>query len=519
MLLRCIARRASFASSRGLDYDREVASRHHMGLLEKKHWELSTPSRSLSVLGVLARSGVFVDGLESAASHSLISMTPFMTSSERSMLKGVSSLFCASHRDDDEATAPSKPNQLIRGVVSSLSSSIQDDPSKRKASAWTHAQAEEMVLSVYAATCTGKGFAVVDPRQLDDTFYEVLDLPCSLMLLELIVSRPLGSKGVRGLPLEPLLGRVQSLLVSAAAQGHAAVEFRALWWLLMVAKGDPHWFRVRLPHSQNAALFTCCVRLIHEKLPSLSTEQLLLSYLALTANDNGGGGGGLCERPFIVEKEAERLIAETPPQAFRSVTTDTLLHFMATPFAEKQCVLWPKLCLGWYETAERIADMSSTQSRLALHILSRLHMKWGSSAMALAATRAEWQLLHDGLFAQIFVSASELSMAECVTVLEDSEIIHVSPVGTTAPSAFLKKMKNRALATMKAVVKRIDAQSHPLLSEDELASAYEAALRFEALLRRYALVPFSDEEANTVAQCVSKLCRHACRPRNRSGGQ
>lgn len=506
MHVRCCLLLASFSSSHHLESDCGATSRHHIGLLDKSHWELSTPSRSLPVLGVLARSGIFIEGIESAAAQPLANMTPFMTASERSMLGKVSQFFTSTSTTNRQGGASSTTGDLLSGTAADRT--LHRDGAHAKAETEQHQmtslQAEEAVVAMYAAACSKRPFIIPTFAVVDSDFCELLGLPCSLMLLELIVSRAMNAQGLVGYPIDALLARVRRLLTSA--KDHSKIEFRTVWWLTMILQGDPRWFRVSIPPSRGGtALFACCVRMTHDQLPTLSAEQRLLAYLGLSRSRDAK-----YDHPFVVLSELEKIIAATSPDEFAAVPTDTLLHFMNTSFTQKHPKLFGQLCIAWYGSG-RIADMNADQARLALHMLGKLHVRAGSDGAFPGDVRPDdWQRLHDSLFAQLFIFANDLGFPDCVAILEDAEVIHASAVGIYAPSTFLIKMKARTFDTLRTFIKRLGSASRAP-SQEELERSYEAVLRFEALLLRYALVPCSDREEKIVAHCSAALRRHVLR--------
>ena len=134
--------------------DRSALQRNHFRLLDKRHWDLTTPSRALPVVEVLLRSGVVVDGLERSAAKPLWSMSPSMTKKERSLVQKLSAMLHTS-----TAAPPLTSSSDVRCE-------------------------NEVIRSAYAAACaTGK---CTISAAVDANFFRHLQLPFQLMLLELL---------------------------------------------------------------------------------------------------------------------------------------------------------------------------------------------------------------------------------------------------------------------------------------------------------------------------------------------
>lgn len=461
----CQVCRKSF--SRITREDRGSIAKYHHVLLDLQNWELSSPSKTLPTLAVLMRSGTNVHRLQSVAGPSLASTAACMTNSEKSMLQKVSSFFSAplGHLFDTEATS----HTVLTG--------------------------SDVVVQMYAQACSGR--CVVFPLRVTDgvsAFLRDLTLTQTLTLLELLVSRHVDVGNRDAIPVTLVLDHINDLLT------HIQPEFPVVWWLLSALRGDQWCIGGSMDSISGKGLFMTCVRTIHSHLPVLSPEQLMISYLSLDGNNPE-------TRPFVVISELEKKLLEVALDGATSISCAVLLNFMRTPFVESHPSLCAELCLSWYRN-KRIIDMSITEARAAIRILSRLHV--GSCEIAMGvSSHSEWQQLHDSLFALLHAMTHDLCLQECVAILEEVEVINVSPMGIAAPAVFVEKVKRRVLAEAKKT-KRAVERTELELNADAATVLLESLMRFNALVGRFSLIPFSEADNAKIISLVTFFHSFCC---------
>ncbi|CBZ27331.1 conserved hypothetical protein [Leishmania mexicana MHOM/GT/2001/U1103] len=446
--------------SHGVREDRQALARHHLNLLDKRHWELTTPSRALPVVEVLIRSGVLMDRLEKSSTKPLASLTPSMTKKERSLVEKFSHML--------HQTSPPTACHISRNVV------VED----------------EAVSAAYSAACA-TGTCTIDVV-VDVVFVRHLRFPSSaLMLLELMESRCMKVCWTRGKPC--LSKEVLDSICDLFAEHEQSLDFRATCWLLSLLGGDTQVSGPPITLSAGKRLFRLCVRRIHYLLPDLPLEDLLLVYVQL-AHIEG------YEKPFIVLGEIERLVLSTPSDQFTGVSTNVLLWFMTMPFAVRHADLNLRLCTGW-TAASRITDFTKEECLAAFTIVAALHEGCSAESAAVAAALRDWETLHDALFAQVFFVAHEMTATDCFRIMDQSELINISGWGITVPQMLLEKLKKRILSEC----------THYAMDECRVPEAAErllrAALGLQALMQRYTVLPSNAADEHAVAECILLLER------------
>jgi hypothetical protein len=447
--LRCV--------SQNVGDDRKALARNHLLLLDRRQWDLTTPSRALPVVEVLLRSGVVLDGLEKSAAKPLWSMSPTMTRKERSLVQRLSAMLHAN-------TTPSSP-------TSSITARSEDD----------------VVRAAYAAACaTGK---CTITEVVDTVFVQHLQLPFQLMLLELLFSRYITVDWVYKAP--PVTKELLDHVCDEVMANEGLLTFKVVWWLLVLLSGDTRLYKAAVPPAAGKRLFGLCVRRIHQLLPDLSTEQRLLVYLLLPSLKN-------YDRPFIVIGEIEKLALVTDLKDYEKVGTRVMLQFMSSSFAMQHVSLILRLALEWGK-GKRIADFDCEECLLAFSIVASLHVRSSAEAAFAAASVREWEALHECLFAQVFLIAGDMTPSGCLSVLDQAELINISGWGITVPQLLLEKLKHHLLSECKVMME--DENLSPEAAEDLL----RIVLGLQHLLQRYTVLPSGAADEQVIAQCIRTL--------------
>lgn len=437
--------------------DRSALQRNHFRLLDKRHWDLTTPSRALPVVEVLLRSGVVVDGLERSAAKPLWSMSPSMTKKERSLVQKLSAMLHTS-----TAAPPLTSSSDVRCE-------------------------NEVIRSAYAAACaTGK---CTISAAVDANFFRHLQLPFQLMLLELLLSRYITVTWVFKAP--SITKELLDHLCDELAAHEDLLSFKVVWWLLVLLSGDAHLYTAVITPATGKRLFGLCVRRIHELLPDLPTEQRLLVYLLLSSTKG-------YDKPFIVLGEIEKLALVTPVNEYAKVSSKVLLRFMSSPFAMKQGNLTLRLALQWCK-GTRIADFDSEECLLAFSVMASLHERISAETAAATASMKEWETLHECLFAQVFLIASDMTPSGCLSILDQAELINISGWGITVPQVLLEKVKRRLLAECKRMMEEED------LSPDTAEDLLRVVFGLQHLLQRFTVLPYSASDEQIITQYIRVL--------------
>ncbi|KAG5478134.1 hypothetical protein CUR178_04846 [Leishmania enriettii] len=455
MIRRAVLLRCAFDR---IQSDRQALARHHLNLLDKRHWELTTPSRVLPVVEVLIRSGVLMDGLEKCSSKPLASLTPCMTKKERSLVQKLSHML--------QQAAPSAATHLAENT----------------------AEEDEAIRTAYSsARATGR--CTVD-LVVDAHFVRRLRYPSSaLMLLDLADSRYAQVCWARGKPSpsKEVIGPICDLL----AEHERSLDFRATQWLLSLLDSGAALSGSQIALSAGKRLFRLCVRRIHYLLPDLRVEDLLLAYLLLERSEG-------YERPFIVLGEIEKLVLSTASEHYTGVSTNVLLRFMTMPFPMRHSDLNLRLCANWSATS-RIMDFTLEECLAAFTIVAALHEGCSAESAAAVAPLRHWEMLHDALFAKVYFVALDLTAADCFRILDQSELINVSGWGITVPHMLLEKLKKRILSECTTCA--MDDGRAPATVEALL----RVALGLQALMQRCTVLPSNAADEYAVAQCILLL--------------
>ncbi|CAC9490719.1 hypothetical protein conserved [Leishmania donovani] len=446
--------------SHGVREDRQALARHHLNLLDKRHWELTTPSRALPVVEVLIRSGVLMDRLEKSSTKPLANLTPSMTKKERGLVQKLSRML--------HQTSPPTARHVSRNAM----------------------EVDEAVRAAYSSACA-TGACTLDVV-VDLAFVRHLRFPSSaLMLLELVESRCMKVCWTRGKPC--LSKEVLDSICDLFAEHEQSLDFRATWWLLSLLGGGTQASDSPITLSAGKRLFRLCVRRIHYLLPDLPLEDLLLAYVQLARIEG-------YEKPFIVLGEIERLALATSSDEYTAVSTNVLLRFMTMPFAMRHTDLNLRLCAGW-SAASRITEFTQEECLAAFAIVAALHEGFSAESAAAVAALRDWETLHDALFAQVFFVAHEMTAADCFRILDQSELINISGWGITVPQMLLEKLKKRIVSEC----------MHYAMDECRVPEAAELLLRvalaLQALMQRYTVLPSNAADEHAVAECILLLER------------
>lgn len=448
--------------------DRATVATRHLDLLNERYWALATPSSALSVLGVLARSGTSVQGLDRVATQHVGDMTACMTKSEKSVLQRVSSFLSTSRTTSSVSPRESNPEDAA-------------------------------VTQLYAAACSGNRPPKDSLHIVDDSFVRRLSFTSSLLLLEVSLCCQWGREGINEDVLSSLIEHLSSVLTASPK-----ADFKAVWWLLLVSKGDKRQFRRSVNWGVGSRLFNCCVRQVHRLLPELSSEQQILAYLALQDSSP-------YPQPFIVIGELERQLSSAELFQYSAVPMDLLLRFMCSPLVRQRRVLFAHLCLQWFAD-DRIRDMSTSECLVAVAVLADLHTVAADEASAVASLD-EWEALHDSVFAQLYSHAMCLKLSECVSTLECAEIINLSPIGITTPMTFVERIKNRVWSASKLMISKSEKGR---LCTVEIDEALESLLRFRGLMERCTVLPVVESDEDILRKRINTLAQLACQPSSQS---
>ncbi|KAK7195786.1 hypothetical protein NESM_000509300 [Novymonas esmeraldas] len=458
MMRRAAALRCGF---HGVGDDRRALARHHKQLLDRRHWELATPSRALPVVDVLLRSGVLLDGVERSCVAPLTKMAPSMTKRERTLVGRLS-------------------HMLHQGASPAASRPCPSSPT-----------AEEAVRAAYAAACA-TGACTMDAVVNAEFVRQLRDPGSVLMLLELAESRCMSVSWTVAPP--PFSKDLLDPVCDVLSQHEQLLGFKVVCWLLSLLDSRAPPTNARVSPAAGRRLFRLCVRRIHHLLPELQLEELLVAYLLLTGSEG-------YEEPFVVVKEAEKLVLSASPENFAHVSSGVLLRFMTTPLATQRTELNLHLCAGW-RTASRIADFTREECLAAFAVLTALHERCPAEGAAAVAPMRDWETLHDAVFAQLFFFAADMSAADCFRVLDLSELVNISGWGITVPQMLLEKLKRQVVAECQ----------HSAADECLAPAAAEALLRIalglQALMHRFTVLPSNPTDDRAVAECIVLLERH-----------
>lgn len=441
---RCRIQRCSYDSSCS---NRSAISAKHYSLLDKRYWDLTTPSRALPVLDVLFHSGVVVDNLDKVAGESLSALAPCMTASERTVLQKVTT-FLSSQR-----LHTTKP--------------LSED---------------EVVLRIYQCRRMVERKAEVEGwiRGVTIEFVNKVTFPYIMILLELCSS----CKFTTDIQ-QAILVRVEALFSSS----EVTVNFKTVWLLLYMARmgGSP---KERGMFPQWAGLYRLALRHIHKGMPHLTLEELMLSLLVLQDQPY--------ESPFVIVAEIEQALLSSPPERLGDVSRSVLIDFTFSPVARKHTVLSLQVIYSLY-TGGHISDMTFTEVTSVLSSLSHWHMTELDKKVRLSvALEKDWEMFHESLFAQIFTVAGDFSIRDIVLVLDCLEVINISNWSITSPSVLAEKLRKLFYVKLKMT---LDKSAHAA-SEELLTSLLEALLHFHALLRRCVVLPHSTVDENVVKHYV-----------------
>lgn len=449
-LLRC--------ASNGIKDDRRALARDHFKLLDKRQWDLTTPSRALPVIEVLLRSGVVLDGFEKSAAKPLWAMSPSMTKKERTLVQKLAGML-----HSGAAAGPQIP----------IASSQVDN---------------EVIQAAYATACAS-GTCTINAA-VDSDFVQHLQLPTLLMLLELLLSRYIVVVWAHAAPV--ITKELLDHLCEQLTTQEDVLTFKTVWWLLLLLSGDARLYNAAVAPAVGRRLFTFCVRRIHQLLPDLPIDQRLLIYLILTSMKG-------YEKPFIVLGEIEKLAVVTPLPEYESVNSRVLLQLMSSPFATKHATFTLRLALQWC-SGTRIAEFDCEECLLAFSITASFHERVSIDTAFATASAREWEVLHECLFAQVFLVVGEMTPAGCLSIMDQAELINVSGWGITVPQLLLEKLKRRLLSECKHMMEDVEA-----LTPETAEGLLRVLLGLQHLMQRYTVLPYSASDEQVIMQYIRLL--------------
>ncbi|EPY19600.1 hypothetical protein STCU_09374 [Strigomonas culicis] len=431
--------------------NRSIISAKHFSLLDKRYWDLSTPSRALPVLDILFHSGVVIDNLDKVAGESLSALAPCMTASERTVLQKVTT--------------------FLSGPRLSTAKALSED---------------EVVLRMYQCKRTGEETVQLEEliHNVTKSFVNKVTFPYIMILLELTSS----CRFTPDIHLE-ILTRVETQFSAI----ESAPSFKIIWLLLYMVRmsGSLQNKRVR---QQWVRLYRLGLRFIHKSLPVLSVEELMLSLLVLQDQPY--------ESPFVVLAEIEQTLLSRPLVRYKGVNRSVLIDFTHLQVARRHTRLSLQVFYSLY-TEGHISDLTSVEVLSVLSSLSHWHVTEVSQRQRLAvATARDWEMFHESLFAQIFMIAGEFSIRDIVFVLDFLEVINISNWSITSPSVLAEKLRKLFYVKIKKMIEEAPAR---FTSEEQLTSLMEALLHFEALLRRCIVLPHSTVDEGVVNHYIAVI--------------
>ncbi|RNF12485.1 hypothetical protein TraAM80_00338 [Trypanosoma rangeli] len=464
MFSRCLLGRSWNASQTAAD--RLLASQHHHRLIDSRYWDCTTPSKALSVLGVLLRSGTIIDKLDNAASGALNAMGPSMTRSEQVLLGKWSSLMrlkasvrCSSSPSTSAAELGISNRDVHKSVVTLYSFFVGDSQTRISAEESPIIFSSDLVLQ--------------------------LDPIGTLMFLEMLLSTSFQQDAAwRNENITvALLTRLRSHVMYSKVIG-----LRAIQWILDVL-GDKESLLCRRP-VEGGRLFRACLRRLHDMLPELTAGDCLLIFPLLQNT--------LYDKPFVICAEIMKRLVVCEVEELTAVPTSVILHTLEceelVPRLRRR--LYQLLCEDY-----RIGSLGKGECLFLLSIIAT------SSPCMDEAEQPKYDndndfLLCESLFAQLYVTAKSMNAMECVTALEYMEVLTLSQVSVPASSDLLERLKKRLFYETRHALRQSN------LSARELKCELEAIHRIEGVLRRCVLLPFLADDAVLIEDLVTKInCR------------
>ncbi|KPI84351.1 hypothetical protein ABL78_6606 [Leptomonas seymouri] len=375
-----------------------------------------------------------------------------------------------------------------RSLVQKLAGMLHTNTDSSPLASAPDQRSEDDVIGIaYAVACsTGK---CTISAAVDENFVRHLQLPSLLMLLELMMSRYISVVWAYKAP--PVTKELLDRLCDQFMVHEGMLTFKIVWWLLVLLSGDGRLYSAAVTPAAGKRLFGLCVRRIHQLLPGLCAEQRLLVYLVLASMSG-------YEKPFIVMSEIEKRALATPLGEYDNVNSKVLLQFMSSPFAMKHMNLTLRLASQWCK-GKRIADFDCDECLHAFSIVASLHERTSPDTAFAVASAKEWEVLHECLFAQVFLIAGELTPGGCISVLDQAEVINISGWGTTVPQLLLEKLKRRLLTECKHLIE--DQDLSPEAAEDLL----RVVLGLHHLLQRCTVLPYNAHDEETIKQFTQFL--------------
>ncbi|RNE97669.1 uncharacterized protein Tco025E_09387 [Trypanosoma conorhini] len=449
--------------------DRLVVSQHHRRLIDSRYWGCTTPSKAVSVLGVLVRSGTIIDKLDKAASEALNAMGPSMTRNEQALLGKWSSLMRLKAPADSSA-----------------------GPSHAAASEMADKDVHKSVVVLYSLFIRDSQMGIpVEEKSIVFSTDSVLQLDPigSLMLLEMMLSTSFqrGAAWRNENTAETLLARLRTHVIYSKLIG-----FKAIWWMLDIL-GDKESLLCGRP-AESGRLFRACLRRLHDMLPELTAGECLLIFPLLRNT--------LYDKPFIICADIMKRLVACDVEELTVVPTSVILHTL-------ECgELVPRLRRRLYQLLfedYRVGDLGKGECLFLLSIMAT------SPPFVDEAEQPKYEndndfLLYESLFAQLYLSAKAMNSTECVTALEHLEVLALSQVSVPAPSDLLERLKKSLFCGTKQALKR------PNLAAPELNCELEAIRRLEGVLRRCVLLPFLSDDAVLIDKLATKITGRLERP-------
>ncbi|EKF29654.1 hypothetical protein MOQ_006551 [Trypanosoma cruzi marinkellei] len=441
--------------------DRLLVSHHHNRLIDSRYWDCTTPSKALSVLGLLVRSGTMIDKLDKAASEALSAMGPSMTMSEQALLGKWSSFLRLKISADGSSNTP-------QNVGSDICST----------------DINKSVVALYSLFIRNSQTSVLAGERsivLSTDSVLRLDPISSLMLLEMMLSKSFqqGAAWRNENTAGALLTRLRYHVMYSKVIG-----FKALWWILHLLSNKESVLQGR--SAESGRLFRACLRRLHDMLPGLTSGECLLLFPLLKNT--------LYDKPFIICADIIRRVVTCELEELSVVPTSVIMHTLECEDLVPQLRrrLYQLLCEDY-----RMGDIGKGECLFLLSIIAK-------SPDMEEAEKYNYEddtgcILCESLFAQLYVTAKSMNAIECVQALEYMEVLAISHFSVTAPYDLLERIKKRIFSWTKQALKR------PNLAVLELQCVVEAIHRLEGILRRSALLPFLADDAAVIGEIFRKL--------------
>ncbi|CAD2219984.1 hypothetical protein, conserved [Angomonas deanei] len=435
-------------------FERLVVAKNHLSLLHEQSWNFAMPSKSLPVLDVLVRSGTVVEGLDRASSASLLALQPCMTTREKSVLNEFYSMLPGNLAHPRARDRLSSPNARVRKMYGCL---VLEQSALK----------EEDAQALF--------------KEIDEDFIKGLETVETLMLFEVALKF---SAFASSACFDGVAERTKAFLIHCEPQ-----NTRHIWWVLVLLKLYSDSLKSEHVFRTVKKVFSVCVSEIHRMIPQLGLTDRIVALLCLQ--------GVPFPSPFVVVRELEKNILETPVDEHRTVPCAVLLYFMHSKTVQHNKKVLTSLILSFYRTG-RIVELTLEETLDLLMLLSQLHREDPEGALVSEDPREEWDTLHDAIFAQIHCFSGDLSVQQTIRVFEQLDAMSTSDWSTPTPFAFSDKLKKHFFKACKKLLSNSEQ-----LKQVEAEATLEALLRFKRISHRCTVVSCSVADCRRVDHCIT----------------